>query len=52
MGCAAFTAPFLRVLAGRDLPKLPMLIFPFFVRLSPLPIMVFFIVIVNKGKSS
>lgn len=34
---AAFVVAFFTVRAGRDLPKLPIAIFPFFVRLSPLP---------------
>jgi hypothetical protein len=34
---SAGAVAFLAERAGRDLPKLPMLILPFFVRLSPLP---------------
>jgi hypothetical protein len=35
---SAFGAAFLAVRPGRDLPKLPVVIFPRLVRLSPLPI--------------
>jgi hypothetical protein len=41
---AAVSADFLVVFAGRLLPKEPLNIFPFFVFLSPLPMVVFFIV--------
>ena len=51
-GFATLATTFLLALAGRDFPKLPAVIFPRLVRLSPLPIFIILSANVKKKQGN